>query len=127
MLAEAKAEQLLGGVRATDQAMVELLQIRAEAQAAVGVSLVVRGADLGALEISRVWAAREEKRLWSRKMELQQSVAVQNRCVADARRGVKLIERLKERQHETWKADANHELDELAAESAIAQWRRLNP
>ena len=59
-------------------------------------------------------------------VELRQSIEVQNRCVAQARRGVELVERLKERKYENWKTEADREIDELAAESAIAQWRRLN-
>jgi len=60
-------------------------------------------------------------------MELRQSITAQNCCVAEARRGVKLVERLKERKYDAWKTEAAHEIDELAAESAIAQWRRVNP
>lgn len=126
-LAEAKAEQLAGGLRATGEARAEVVERRAAAQAIVGRAAVVKGADLGALEASTVWAIREEKRLAARMVDLQQSIDVQNRCVADARRGMKLVERLKERKYEDWKAEADHEIEDLAAESAIAQWRRLNP
>ena len=125
-LAEAQAEQLLSGLRTTDEAMTEIVKLRTAAQAIVGRTATVSGAELGALESSRVWAVREEKRLAARKVELQESIEAQNRCVAEARRGVKLVERLKERRHESWKAEADHEIDELAAESAISQWRRLN-
>ena len=125
-LAEANVEQLRCGARATDQAIMELLQSGASAQATVERAMTVSGADLRALEVSRVWAVREEKRLSDRKVKLQQSIEVQNGCVADARRGVKLVERLKQRQYETWKAEAERELDELAAESALGQWRRSN-
>ena len=125
-LAEAKAEELLGGLRTADAARANVVERRTAAQATVGRSASVSGAALGEFEASRVWAIREEKRLAARMLALQQSVEAQNRCVAEVRRGVKLVERLKERKYESWKAEADHELDELAAESAIAQWRRLN-
>ena len=125
-LAEAKAEQLKFGLRTTDEAMAEIVEHRTAAQAIVGRTAMVSGADLRALESSRVWAVREEKRLAARKVELQESIEIQNRCVEEARRGMKLVERLKERRHESWKAEAGHEIDELSAESAISQWRRLN-
>jgi hypothetical protein len=126
-VAETKAQQLLGGLRTTNQAMADVVERRAAAQTAVGRASSLSGAELGAFEASRVWAIREEKRLAARSLMLRQSIEVQNRCVTEARRGVKLIERLKARKHDSWKAGADHELDDLAAESAIAQWRRRNP
>ena len=125
-VAEAKAEQLRGGLRATNKAMADVVERRAAAQAIVGHATSISGAELGAFEASRVWAIREEKRLAACMVELRQSIEVQNRCVAQARRGVELVERLKERKYENWKTEADREIDELAAESAIAQWRRLN-
>lgn len=125
-LAEVKAEQLKGSLRATETALATLLAARVAAQATVGRASVVSGAELGALERLRVWTVREELRLKARILELQQSIEAQNRCVATVRRGVKLVERLKERKHEAWKMEADHEIDELAGESAIAQWRRLH-
>jgi hypothetical protein len=126
-LAEAKAEQLKGGLRNTDMAMAELAKRRTAAQGTVGRASMVSGAELDVLERSRVWTIREEKRLAARKLELQRSIEEQNCRVAQARRGVKLVERLKERKHQIWKGEADHEIDDLAGESAIAQWRRLHP
>jgi len=124
-LAEAKMEQLHAGVRATDQAIAEFQQGRMAEQAATERNLTISGTDVGAMEMSRAWAAREQKRLAARKSELMQSIEVQNSCVAEARRGVKLVERLKVQNFESWKVEADRELEQLAAESAIAQWRRL--
>jgi hypothetical protein len=126
-VAETKAQQLLGGLRTTNEAMADVVERRAAAQAAVGQAASLSGAELGAFEASRVWAIREEQRLAARSLVLRHSIEVQNRCVTEARREVKLIERLKARKHESWKAGADHELDDLAAESAIVQWRRRNP
>lgn len=126
-VAETKAQQLLGGLRTTNEAMADVVKRRAAAQAAVGQAASLSGAELGAFEASRVWAIREEQRLAARSLVLRHSIEVQNRCVTEARREVKLIERLKARKHESWKAGADHELDDLAAESAIVQWRRRNP
>jgi len=126
-VAETKAQQLLGGLRTTNEAMADVVERRAAAQAAVGQAASLSGAELGAFEASRVWAIREEQRLAARSLVLRHSIEVQNRCVTEARRGVKLIERLRARKHESWKAGADHELDDLAAESAIVQWRRRNP
>lgn len=127
MLAEAKAEQMKGALRAIETALAELVERRIAAQANVSRALTVSGAELEMLERARVWTIREEKRLTARKLEVQCSIEEQNRCVAEARRAVKLVERLKERKHQIWKGEADHEIEDLAGESAIAQWRRLHP
>ena len=125
-LAEAKVEQLMRGLRSTNEDMASVAARRTAAQDTVARSAVVSGADLRALESSRLWAVREEKKLAARVIELQQSIKVQDRCVLEARRGVKLVTQLKVRKYQDWKVEAAREIDELAAESAIAQWRRLN-
>lgn len=125
-LAEAKLEQINGALRKTDVAIAEVVKQEAAALATIGRPGLVSGSDLGALGRSHVWGVREEKRLAAHKLELQRSLVAQNRAVSNARREVKLVERLKERQYVSWKSEADHELVELAGESAIAQWRRLN-
>jgi hypothetical protein len=125
-LAEAKVEQLIAGLRTTEAAIAELVQLRAAAQSSLGRAAQLSGANLKTLEMSRIWTIREEKKLAAQKTGLQQSIEAQNRCVAEARRGVKLVERLKEQRYVKWKAEDEHELADLAAESAVSQWRRLN-
>ena len=125
-LAEAKAEQLKGGLLAAGQAKIQVVARQAQAQTTALSVPAVSGADLVALEAARIWTAREEKRLAAQMVELQRSIEAQNGRVAAARRGVKLVERLKERKLASWQVEADRELDELSAESAIAQWRRLN-
>lgn len=125
-LAEAKAEQLKGGLLAAGQAKIQVVARQAAAQTTALSVPAISGADLVALESARIWTAREEKRLAAQMVEMQRSIEEQNRRVAEARRGVKLVERLKERKLEAWQVEADRELDELSAESAIAQWRRLH-
>jgi len=125
-LAEAKAEQLSNSLIATERALSLALASRTDVQAKVTRDPTLTGAELRALEMARVWAVREEKRLTSRVLELQRSIVEHQRHLAEARRAVKLVERLKERQHGKWRAEADHEVEELAGESAIAQWRRLH-
>jgi flagellar export protein FliJ len=125
-LAEAKLDQLIGELRKADDAVKRLLERRVAAQTPLARSAIVNGADLGVLETFGVWAVREEKRVKTHMIELRESIELQNRIVAEARREVKLVERLKQQKYESWSAEAEHEINELAAESAIAQWRRLN-
>ena len=125
-LAEAKVEELLRGLRTTETALVQIWTRRTAAQAALGGGASVTGSELVALEMSRVWAVREGARLAGQIAELRQSVEAQKRRVSEARRAVKLVERLKERQQALWKAAVEHEAEELSGEFSIAQWRRLH-
>lgn len=125
-LAEAKAEQLTSALRSTNEDMANVLARRVEAQTTVVRAATPSGAELGALEASRLWAVREEKRLAARIHRLVDSIEAQNHRVTQARRAMKLIERLKERQHVEWKSEADHELEALSGDAAIAQWRRLH-
>ncbi len=124
-IAEAKAEQLLSGLRSAEEKLVQLSASRVSALAALAQAASVSGTELGVLETTRIWAIREEQRLTARKLELLKSIEEQERRVAEARRAVKLVERLRERRYDKWQAETAHELEELSGESAIAQWRRL--
>jgi len=125
-LAEAKAEQLTSALLSTNEDLANLMARRMCEQTTVARAATSSGADLGVLERVRLWSVREEKKLAACLVELQQSIEEQNLRVALARRAMKLVERLKERQHGKWKSEADHELEALSGDAAIAQWRRLH-
>ncbi len=82
------------------------------------------GADLAEIPRFRVWAEREEKLLRSRIEECEGQIQKRSAAIAEARRQVELVERMKGRRLETWNAEFNLELDQLAGESALNLWRR---
>jgi hypothetical protein len=123
-LETAKLERLNADLRAAGHARDEVLRRRAEAQSAVGRSSVVRGSDLRVLETFRVWSIGEEFKLAAHVKKLECAIEEQHRTFAEARRRVRLIERLKERRREDWKAEFDQELEQLAGEFAISQWGR---
>ncbi len=121
---EARLEQLQAELRSIEVAATNVRQRRAEAQSAVARAPVVVGSELATLEWVRVWAVAEDARLSRQAAISRQGIAQQKQSVAVARRHVRLLERLKERRHAEWKIQADRELDDLASEAAIMQWRR---
>ena len=121
---EARLERLRAGLRAVLEARLAALRTRVEEQARAGLAESVSGAELAAVDAVRRWSLAEAVRLASRAAEMQRDIAALERALLEARRGVRLLERLRERRLRTWRQDAERELEELAGESAIAQWRR---
>jgi hypothetical protein len=57
-------------------------------------------------------------------VECQNELAARQAVMLEARRRCRLLERLKERRWAEWQSAAGRELDELAADSYLAQWAR---
>jgi hypothetical protein len=123
-LEEARLERSRTELRGILQSRCAVLQLRDDAQAAASQALSVWGSDLATVERVRESSIGEERRLADRAAGVQRVVQDQERTLIEARRRVRLLERLRERRGVSWRADFDKELDELAAESAIAQWRR---
>ena len=62
-------------------------------------------------------AARQQKQVAQRQAECLQRVALQQEKLAEARRSVKLLEKLREKAYEAWQREQNRQLEELAADS----------
>jgi flagellar biosynthesis chaperone FliJ len=125
-LAEVRMEHLRAALISVEQAVEAILVRRLAAQTQVGKSAEVQGSALAALEALRLWTLRESQRLKTHATDLRRAVEEQNRVVTEARRQVRLVERLKERRYEAWKADSARAVEEMAGEFAVAQWRRTH-
>lgn len=123
-LEEARLEQLRALLASTELARTQTLQGRVTEQVAVATAPTVLGQRVERLESLRVWTLREEERLTRRMAEISRAIEAQARNVAEARRRVRLVERLKERKLQAWQAEYDREIETLAGEFAVAQWRR---
>jgi hypothetical protein len=110
-------------------ALADLDRMRAALEAAgTNAEMQVRrlasltGSDLAALGAFRLQVKAQQAEIARLRMERVALVAAQQKAMLEARRRCRLLERLKERRLDEWQAAANKELDELAAESYIAQW-----
>ena len=84
----------------------------------------VAGGDLAALGTYRIRVRSEEARLAAKRSDCARAVAAQQASMLEARRRFRLLERLKERRLAEWTAARDREVDEVAAESYLAQWGR---
>jgi flagellar protein FliJ len=66
--------------------------------------------------------AKERKQQAGRMAEWQGRAAAQQRAVVEARRQVRLLEKLEERRRREWRAGVNREQEELSAELYLARW-----
>jgi flagellar FliJ protein len=80
--------------------------------------------DLAALEAYRLRLARERARLEQAEADCEGRLAAQRERVLEARRDVRVIEKLRERRLAEWQAEADRELEGLAAEVFLARWGR---
>lgn len=116
--------------RRAAEAVAAVDRARAEVQAAaVAAELEVRGwdqvagRDLHALGDYRLHVHSQEQALDARRAECVRNAAAQEAAMLEARRRCRLLERLRERRWAEWKAAEERELDGLASESYLAQWR----
>jgi hypothetical protein len=82
------------------------------------------GLDLDALHGYRLYARDKRKELAANRAEAVRRLSSQQKVMLEARRNVRLLERLKERRHAEWQAGLDKEIEQTAAECYLARWRR---
>ncbi len=123
-LEEAKFEQRTSELREleNEQARIEAAGNRAEREVRGWSPLT--GYDLETLAHYRKYVTSQEKQIAGRRDEARQRLAAQQQAMFEARRRCQLLERLRDRRRAEWQAQANKELEELAAESYLANLAR---
>jgi hypothetical protein len=119
---EGKFRQRGEALAAVDRARAELEAQVVHTEREVRRWDSVGGADLRALDEYRKYVRAEEARLAADRAERARAVAAQQAAMLEARRRFRLLERLKDRRLAEWKTACDRELDEIAAESYLAQW-----
>lgn len=122
-LAEAKFQQAAAALDEVDREREMLLATRASAEAQVRSAAAVPGEDLAALGAFRLHVRDEEKRIMERRAQCANAVEERRAGMLQARRQLRLLERLRERRYAEWAAQAAKEIEEVASESYLAQWR----
>jgi flagellar export protein FliJ len=70
------------------------------------------------------YLAAEEKRQAAKMADWQQRTAKQQQAMVEARRRVRLLEKLEEKQLRLWKAEVDREQENLSAELYLARWKK---
>jgi flagellar FliJ protein len=81
----------------------------------------LNGQDLMALSSYEDHAARTVRQIELKKTELAKQIDKQRSLVREAERNVKLLDRLRDRKFQEWRAESDRELDALAADSHLAR------
>lgn len=123
-LDEAKFQAAAASVAQADREREILLQARQAAEAQVRRAEGVRGEELSALEWFRKRTSAEEQRIAHVRAQRVQTLEQERAAMLETRRRVRLLERLKESRYAEWSAQAVKEIEEMASESYLAQWRR---
>jgi hypothetical protein len=123
---ESKLERLRAEADAIRRRQRSVVESKSAAESATLGAQSMLGSDLTSLDQLRHWAKGEQRRLVDAANTTANAISTQESAVTDARRRVRLLERLKDRRRTAWSAAQEAELAELAGESAIAQWRRAN-
>jgi flagellar export protein FliJ len=121
---EADLQKLRSELRVMETAVVELANWHDASIASIGKVQAVTGGDIAGLARAQGWTITEEKRLRTKLADCGRRLEQRLETVSEARRKVRLLERLKERRREGWKDEFNRELEQLAGESALIGWRR---
>lgn len=121
-VAEAELRKRAAALAAVDRerALVEAAAVAAEIEVRRASS--VDGAELAALDEFRRHVHSQERMLAARRAECERRAAAQEAAMLEARRRCRLLERLRERRWSEWKAEADRELEQVAAESYLARW-----
>jgi len=123
-LAEARVQQQLAVLAAIDQERAELDAMGRRTEVEVRQFSPLGGGDLCSLGTFRLAIKARGKQLIVKRAECQKELAARQAVLLEERRRCRLLERLKERRWAEWHAAAEKELDELAADSYLAQWAR---
>ncbi len=120
---KSKLQALFGQWRALGAALERLDEERAEAERCALASADPQ--ELAALGPFRDHQAREKARIAARRTECERQIAEQRERILASERDVRLLERLKAHREAGWRAQAEKEVETLAAESFLARWTSL--
>jgi len=123
-LEEAKFQQQAAALLALDRERDQMRASRANAEAHVRTDGWSYGCDLAALGAFGMHVQAKEKQLAQRRIEGETKLEERRAAMLEARRRLRLLEKLKERRKVDWSIAMNRELEELASESYLAQWNR---
>lgn len=121
-LAEIEFRQLTAAVAAVDQALAELETAGLRAEILVRDWSPVCGRDLAALGSFRLHVRKKNAELAMRRAECNGRLKAGRTAMLEARRRLRLLERLRQRRFEDWRLARDKELEALAGESYLARW-----
>jgi len=118
-----KTRQLAAQMESVEQERNRTLAERTAAEGRLLAASTSDGADLEAHAAYLAHLDRHAAALKQHRAALKVKLAEQQKRLLDAQRRCRLLERLRARRHEEWRAVADRELENFAAEMHLARWR----
>ena len=123
-LEELEYRRQMAAVADLDHCQAEVQESGRTAERLVRAWNPLAGGELEALGDFRLHVKRRERELAASREEHHKRMERQHTQLLEARRRLRLLERLKERRWEEWRSAGEKELQDLAGESYLARWRR---
>ena len=121
-LEEQKFRQQTAGLADLDRMRAAWERSGADAEREVRRWNPVVSAELASLGRYRLYARSQAEEVAIAREQARQKLEAQRGAMLEARRRLKLLERLRERRMGEWKAGQDKELQELAGDSFLAKW-----
>jgi flagellar export protein FliJ len=118
---ESRMKQLTAGLRRIEAAREALEEARGAARREVLSSGHPDGAELAQLACHLRRLKNDERRLAESRLEQQRRIETQRDTLLEARRRLRLLERLKEKRLEEWQQEEQREIEVLAGETFLAR------
>ena len=123
-LEEVRLQSLLGERQALELESSRLETEVRETRCSLMVTSSAESQDLMASDVYLRHLADKKKRHAVKLAEWQARAVKQQQAVVEARRRVRLLEKLEGRQFSEWKSAADREVENLAAELYLARWKK---
>lgn len=125
---EAEEARLAGLLHQRQQLALTRQRLTEESEAALvacATAATLRSEELLWLDSYRRFARAEAARLEGQMRGLEAQIDAQRRQLLEARCGVMVLDRLKDRQHQQWRKEADKEQEEMVAELVVARWKTV--
>jgi flagellar biosynthesis chaperone FliJ len=130
-LERAKLQQLFAERRQLEIAAAELAtslsNARREVQELAAGQGRLSSGDLVRLDDFGLFARHRCEVLAAQRRKLEEQIGRQTVRLVEARRGVRLLDKLKERQFSDWEKSYYKEIEEMAGEQFLARWNEKPP
>jgi flagellar export protein FliJ len=120
---EAKLEMLRAERQKLEEESLRLENEATGTRKSLMVTGSVEAQDLVAADRYLRYLATEMKRQAAKMADWQERTAKQQQAMVEARRRVRLLEKLEEKQLRLWKEEADREQENLSAELYLARWK----
>lgn len=119
-----KMEQIAASIVQVEQHRLSLERESLEASRAASLTPATEGWQLLALDCFRRYAIDADQRFAAELVRLGERLSAQRNVIVEANKNVHMLELLKERRIEGWRAEAGREEEALVSDLVIAQWSR---